>query len=196
MYEMFMGPLEDAKPWDMRGIEGIHRFLRRVWVWAASETAEGGDDKELALLRHQTIAKVTEDLENLKFNTAISALMIYLNKLGEKETRAREDLEIFLTLLHPLAPHITDELWELSGGKGSLMSRAWPRADGTVLAARRLEIPVQVNGKVKGKIYAGENTDGKTLEKMAIENAAAHLLGKTVVKIIVVPNRLVSIVVK
>ncbi|MEI7482856.1 MAG: leucine--tRNA ligase [Elusimicrobiota bacterium] len=197
MYEMFMGPLEDAKPWDMRGIEGIYRFLKRVWIWAASEAAESGtDDEKLRLLRHQTIAKVTEDLESLKFNTAISALMIYLNKLSEKETRAAADLEIFLTLLHPLAPHVTDELWEITGHKGSLMTRAWPQADGAVLSARQLEIPVQVNGKVKAKIYTGENTDGKTLEKMALESAAAHLQGKTVVKIIVVPDRLVSIVVK
>ncbi len=197
MYEMFMGPLEDAKPWDMRGIEGIHRFLRRGWVWAASETPEGGDDdKELKLLRNQTIAKVTEDFEALKFNTAISALMIYLNKLGEKETRSRADLETFLTLLHPMAPHITEELWEITGGIGSLMARAWPRADKAVLSARQLEIPVQVNGKVKAKIYAGENTEVKTLEKMALESAAVQLLGKTVIKIIVVPNRLVSIVVK
>ncbi len=197
MYEMFMGPLEDSKPWDMRGIEGIHRFLKRVWVWAASETPEGGDDdKALKLLRNQTIAKLTEDFENLKFNTAVSALMIYLNKLSEKETRAAADLEIFLTLLHPLAPHITDELWEITGHKGSLMTRAWPQADAAVLSARQLEIPVQVNGKVKAKIYSGENTDGKTLEKMALESAAAHLQGKTVVKVIVVPDRLVSIVVK
>ena len=197
MYEMFMGPLEDSKPWDMRGIEGIHRFLRRAWVWAASETAESGtDDAGLRLLRHQTIAKVTEDLESLKFNTAISALMIYLNKLGEKETRARADLEVFLTLLHPLAPHITDELWEMTGGKESLMTRAWPRTDEAVLAERQLEIPVQVNGKIRSKIYTGKDTTGKALGKMALESAAAHLQGKTVVKIIVVPNRLVSIVVK
>jgi len=197
MYEMFMGPLEDSKPWDMRGIEGIHRFLKRVWVWAASEAEEGpADDEKLRLLRHQTIAKVSEDLEHLKFNTAISALMIYLNGLGEKKTRAREDLETFLTLLHPLAPHITDELWELTGGEGSLMSRAWPEADEAVLSARQLEIPVQVNGKVKAKIYARENADRGTLEKMALESAAAHLQGKTIVKIIMVPNRLVSIVVK
>ncbi len=197
MYEMFMGPLEDAKPWDMRGIEGVHRFLRRAWVWAASETPEGGDDdKELKLLRNQTIAKITEDFEALKFNTAVSALMIYLNKLTEKGTRCRADLETFLTLLHPLAPHITDELWEIAGGKGSLMARPWPEADQAVLSARQLEIPVQVNGKLKAKIYAGENTGRERLEKMAREAAAAHLEGRTVIKVIVVPNRLVSIVVK
>ena len=197
MYEMFMGPLEDAKPWDMRGIEGVHRFLRRLWVWAASETPEGGgDDKELSLLRNQTIAKVGEDIENLKFNTVVSALMIYLNKLTEKTTRSREDLETFLALLHPLAPHITDELWEMTGGSGTLMARAWPAADQAVLSSRQLEIPIQINGKLKGKIYTGENTGRETLEKMAREAAAAHLEGKTVIKVIVVPNRLVSIVVK
>jgi leucyl-tRNA synthetase len=198
MYEMFMGPLEDSKPWDMRGIEGIHRFLRRVWVWAAGPASgpEAAEDEELKLLRHQTIAKVTEDLENLKFNTAISALMIYLNKLNEKGARTRQDLEVFLTLLHPLAPHITDELWEMAGSGESLMARPWPEADQAILSSRRLEIPVQINGKVKTRIYAGEGADAKTLEKAALESAAAHLQGKTVVKVIVVPDRLVSIVAK
>jgi len=198
MYEMFMGPLEDSKPWDMRGIEGIHRFLRRVWVWAAEPASgpEAAEDEELKLLRHQTIAKVTEDMENLKFNTAISALMIYLNKLNEKGARTRPDLEVFLTLLHPLAPHITDELWEMTGGGGSLMAITWPEADQTILSSRQLEIPVQINGKVKTRIYAGEGANAKTLEKAALESAASHLHGKTVVKIIVVPDRLVSIVVK
>jgi len=198
MYEMFMGPLEDSKPWDMRGIEGISRFLKRAWAWAAAPDRGTGDagDKELKLLRHQTIAKITEDYEHLKFNTAVSALMIYLNKLGEKETRGREDLETFLKLLHPMAPHITEELWELTGREGTLRNAAWPEADQAVLSSRQLEIPVQINGKVKCKIYAGEDTDAKTLEKAALESAAAHLNGKTVVKVIVVPNRLVSIVVK
>jgi len=197
MYEMFMGPLEDSKPWDMRGIEGVHRFLRRVWVWAASETTERGNyDKELELLRNQTIAKVTEDFEALKFNTAISALMIYHNKLTEKETRGREDLETFLTLLHPLAPHITDELWEMAGGSESLMTRAWPAADPAVLSSRQLEIPVQINGKVKAKIYTGENADEETLKTMARAAAGAYLRGKTEERIIVVRNRLVNIVAK
>jgi leucyl-tRNA synthetase len=199
MYEMFMGPLEDPKPWDMRGIEGVHRFLRRVWTWAAAPDGftDGGDeDRELELLRHRTIAKVTEDFENLKFNTAISALMIYLNKLGETERRNRADLETLLALLHPMAPHITDELWELAGGKGTLMSAAWPEADPAVLAAVRIEIPVQINGKVRCRIYADKDTDAKILEKAALESAAAYLRDKTVAKVIVVPNRLVSIVVK
>jgi len=203
MYEMFMGPLEDSKPWDMRGIEGIHRFLKRVWAWAAAPEwdagtadAPGGVVKELELLRHQTIAKITEDFESLKFNTAVSALMIYLNKLNETGIRRREDLNTLLTLLHPLAPHITDELWEVSGGKGTLMRAAWPETDAAVLCSARIEIPVQINGKVKCKIYAGGETEPKALEKAALESAAAHLAGRTVVKIIVVPNRLVSIVVK
>ena len=198
MYEMFMGPLEDSKPWDMRGIEGIHRFLRRVWVWAASETADDvTDDAKLRLLRHQTIAKVTEDLENLKFNTAISALMIYLNNLNEKGTRARADLETFLTLLHPLAPHITEELWEITGGEGSLMTRTWPQADGAVISARQLEIPVQVNGKVRAKIQATESTDEETLKEMARGATGPYMekMGMTERNIRVVqPNRLISIV--
>jgi leucyl-tRNA synthetase len=202
LYEMFMGPLEDSKPWDMRGIEGVYRFLKRAWVWAAAAAADpggpagGAPEKELETLRHQTIAKVTEDYEGLKFNTAISALMIYLNKLIETGLRRRQDLETLLKLLHPLAPHLTDELWELAGGKGTLMAQPWPEADCTVLSSVKLEIPVQINGKVRCKIYAEGDTGSKELEKAALESAAEHLKGKTVAKVIVVPNRLVSIVVK
>ncbi|MBI4802247.1 MAG: leucine--tRNA ligase [Elusimicrobia bacterium] len=228
MYEMFMGPLEDVKPWDMRGIEGIYRFLKRAWVWAAprpsalgqsqvtghrpqATRAQDGEeknpgfqpsalslqpDKDLELIRNQTIAKVTDDLESLKFNTAISALMIYLNKLAGKESAAPLDLKVFLALLHPFAPHITDELWMMNGGNSSLLSESWPSADFAVLAARRIEIPVQVNGRVKARIFAGESADEETLKKMAFESVAKQLEGKTILKTIVVPKRLVSIVVK
>ncbi|MBU2573242.1 MAG: leucine--tRNA ligase [Elusimicrobia bacterium] len=213
MYEMFLGPLEDAKPWDMRGIEGIHRFLKRAWVWAATKADSGertgvsvekketeirtpAADKDLELVRNQTIAKVTEDLESLKFNTAISALMIYLNKLAGKDGAAPLDLKVFLTLLHPFAPHITDELWLMNGGKAGLLLEPWPAADSAVLAGRRIEIPVQVNGRIKARIFAGESTDAETLKKMALESVTKQLEGKTILKTIVVPKRLVSIVVK
>ncbi|HAF96078.1 MAG TPA: leucine--tRNA ligase [Elusimicrobia bacterium] len=197
MYEMFMGPLEDAKPWNMRAIEGIHRFLNRVWAWSlGAGLSDVEPPKDLLILRHQTIAKLTADLESLKFNTAISALMIYFNRLSAEASPSKEDFSVFMRLLHPLAPHITDELWERSGGQGTLMKTAWPRPDAAVISERDIEVPVQVNGKLKVRLKVKETTGDKELERLALENAAPHMIGKTVVKVIVVKSRLVSIVVK
>ena len=197
MYEMFMGPLEDSKPWDTRAIEGMHRFLKRVWAWGNGAELSGAEPpKDLLILRHQTILKVTEDLESLKFNTAISALMIYFNRLSAETSPSKEDFSVFLRLLHPLAPHLTDELWERSGGQGTLMKTAWPSADAAVIAERDIEVPVQVNGKIKARLQVKKTTDDKELERLALEAAAQFTAGKTVLKVIVVKNRLVSIVVK
>ncbi|HAN04071.1 MAG TPA: leucine--tRNA ligase [Elusimicrobia bacterium] len=199
LYEMFMGPLEDSKPWNVRGIEGVYRFLRRAYAWgldrheALTDAAAAGPD---LILRHQTIDKVGADIESLKFNTAISALMIYLNRLTEQKETSREDYETFITLLHPFAPHIADELWEMAGGGGTLMARSWPLADKSVIASRDVEIPVQVNGKVKERLSVKETTPQEEIKRLALEKAAPHTAGKTVLKVIVVPGRLVSIVVK
>ncbi len=199
LYEMFMGPLEDSKPWNIRGIEGVYRFLRRAYAWGLEHGGSLTDAKASGpdlILRHQTIDKVGADIEALKFNTAISALMIYLNSLTEKKEASREDYETFITLLHPFAPHIADEMWELAGGKGTLMSRAWPEADKAVIASRDIEIPVQVNGKVKERLSVKETTPQDEIKRLALEAAAPHTAGKTIVKTIIVPGRLVSIVVK
>ena len=199
LYEMFMGPLEDSKPWNIRGIEGVYRFLRRAYSWglerhgSLTNAKAGGPD---LILRHQTIEKVGADIEALKFNTAISALMIYLNRLTEQKETSREDYETFITLLHPFAPHIADEMWELAGGQGTLMARPWPEADKSVIASRDVEIPVQVNGKVKERLRVKETTPQDEIKRLALEAAAPHTAGKTIVKTIVVPGRLVSIVVK
>jgi len=199
LYEMFMGPLEDSKPWNIRGIEGVYRFLRRAYMWglerAGSLSAAPAAGPDL-ILRHQTIEKVGADIEALKFNTAISALMIYLNRLTEQKETSREDYEAFVTLLHPFAPHIADEMWELAGGEGTLMARPWPEADKSVIASRDIEIPVQVNGKLKEKLRVKETTPQEEIKRLALEAAAPHTAGKAVVKVIVVPGRLVSIVVK
>jgi leucyl-tRNA synthetase len=199
LYEMFLGPLEDSKPWNVRGIEGVYRFLKRAYAWGLERhsaltdaKAEGPD----LILRHQTIEKVGADIDSLKFNTAISALMIYLNRLTEQKETSREDYETFITLLHPFAPHIADEMWELAGGTGTLMARAWPEADKAVIASRDIEIPVQVNGKVKERLHVKETTPQDEIKRLALEAAAAHIEGKAVVKVILVPGRLVSIVVK
>ncbi|MEK7721065.1 MAG: leucine--tRNA ligase, partial [Elusimicrobiota bacterium] len=199
LYEMFLGPLEDSKPWDLRAIEGVYRFLRRAYAWglerhtALTDARPSGPDM---ILRHQTIEKVGADIEALKFNTAISALMIYLNRLTEQKETSREDFNIFLTLLHPFAPHITDELWELSGGETTLMRQAWPPVDKAVIASRDIEIPVQVNGKIKERLKVKETTSQEEIKRLALEAVAPHTAGKALLKVIVVPGRLVSIAVK
>ena len=203
MYEMFMGPLEMAKPWDINGIEGIYRFLKRIWRWGiqcADKIKDNSikaslDDKELTILRHQTIKKLTSDIEELKFNTAISALMIYFNKFSEKDF-SKEDFEIFLTITHPLAPHITDALWAKAGKTDNLINTAWPKADERIISERELEIPVQINGKIKAKIHVKETIEKEKLEELAKQSVKEHLSGKEIVKLIVVPKRLVSIVIR
>ena len=199
MYEMFLGPLEDTKPWNMRAIEGVARFIKRIRSWGADVCkclSAGKPAEDLLILRHQTIAKVSADIEALKFNTAISALMVYFNKLSSQKQAPAEDFEIFLTLLHPFAPHITDALWERAGHNESLMQHSWPVADEKVLAGRMLEIPVQVNGKIKAKMQVKDGTAKEELEKMAKDAVSQHTAGKNIAKVIVVPGRLVSIVVK
>ncbi|KAF0127484.1 MAG: leucyl-tRNA synthetase [Elusimicrobia bacterium] len=199
LYEMFMGPLEDSKPWNVRGIEGVYRFLKRAYSLGLERGGSLTDAKASGpdlILRHQTIEKVGADIEALKFNTAISALMVYLNRLTEQKETAREDFETFITLLHPFAPHIADEMWELAGGQGTLMARPWPEADKSVIASRDIEIPVQINGKIKERLRVKETTPQEELKRLALEAAAPHTAGRTIVKTIVVPGRLVSIVVK
>ena len=199
LYEMFLGPLEDTKPWNLRGIEGVYRFMKRAYAWGLERhsalTGEQASGPDL-ILRHQTIEKGGADIESLKFNTAISALMVYLNRLTEQKETSREDFNTFLALLHPFAPHVTDELWELAGGEATLMKQPWPLADKAVISSRSIEIPVQVNGKVRARLTVTETTPQDEIKRLALEAAAPHTAGKTVVKVIVVPGRLVSIVVK
>lgn len=199
LYEMFLGPLEDSKPWNIRAIEGVSRFIKRVRAWgttAGKDLVKETSPDDVLILRHETIAKVTADLEALKFNTCISALMVYFNKLSSMKTVSEEDFAIFLTLLHPFAPHITDEIWNRAGHEESLMQHSWPEADEKIIASRMLEIPVQINGKVKVKIQVKDGTSREEMQALALEKAKNFTTGKTVVKIIVVPGRLVSLVVK
>ncbi len=169
----------------------------RAWGTTAGENlVKETSPDDVLILRHETIAKVTADLEALKFNTCISALMVYFNKLSSMKTVSEEDFAIFLTLLHPFAPHITDEIWNRAGHEESLMQHSWPEADEKIIASRMLEIPVQINGKVKVKMQVKDGTSREEMQALALEKAKNFTTGKTVVKIIVVPGRLVSLVVK
>jgi leucyl-tRNA synthetase len=195
LYEMFMGPFEQGKPWDMRNIEGVSRFLRKVWMIGIHPIGEG---EGLVPLRNRSIKKVTDDIEQFGFNTVISTLMIYANEISAQKEPARNDVEALLTLLHPLAPHITEELWEKIGHKEPLAKQPWPRYDENFLKDSSVEYAVQVNGKVRATFQ--HRADAPQQEAigaaMSLDKVKAAIEGKTVVKTIVVPNRLVNIVVK
>jgi leucyl-tRNA synthetase len=199
LYEMFMGDFELPKPWDPRAIEGQSRFLRRVWRLVEEHDpgkAPAGDPH--LRLRHKTIKKVTSDLEHLKFNTAISTLMEYVNDLS---TPTREDLLTLIKLLAPFAPHLADEGWERLGGPQPdrlfLLQAEWPRHDEALTIDAVITLAVQVNGKVRGSVeVARDASEAEVREKaLAVPNVVKHLEGKTVRKVIVVPGKIVNVVV-
>jgi len=198
LYEMFMGPFEQAKPWDMRSIEGVARYLRRVWTLIDGlEGAPAAGDGVVAA-RHRAIKKVGEDLEAFGFNTCISSLMIYSNEIQKDPAPSKVDLETLLVLLNPFAPHLTEELWSKLGHTDLLCRRPWPKWDAKYLVDSVVEYAVQVNGKLRStfSIAADAGQDEAKAAAMADPKVAAAVEGKTVVKIIVVPKKLVSLVVK
>lgn len=202
LYEMFMGPLDAVKPWQTQGIEGMYRFLSRAHraVIGEGEIPEYVDEMPESLLKvtHQSIIKVTEAIEKMSFNTAISQLMIFCNELTKSETRPREACEVFARLLQPFAPHLAEEMWECLGHDGGLSYVAWPEADASKAAENTAEVVFQVNGKVRAKAVVAKSLDKAALEKLAMENdrMKEFMKGKTVVKSIVVPGKLVNVVVK
>ena len=202
----FMGPLEQVKPWNPRGVEGTFRFLDRAWRLVAGEGGDGAggtrienveSTREQARALHQTIAKVTEDIESLRFNTAISALMELVNAAYKWPSVPRAIAEPFVLLLAPLAPHVAEELWQRLGHAESLAYAAWPVADPAYLRADVLEIPVQVNGKVRGRIQVpAEAGETEVIDiARADQNVGRHLAGQTVQRAIYVRGRIVNFVV-
>jgi leucyl-tRNA synthetase len=208
LYEMFMGPLEATKPWSMRGVEGVYRFLNRVWRLAIDERAETMQlsetvkdlepDAETKRRLHQTIKKVTDDLENMSFNTAISAMMELTNYLTPLTVRPRSTLLTFMQLLAPFAPHLAEELWQLLGGSGSLAYEPWPTYDSSLLKSDTVEVPIQMNGKIRGKVTVASGLDKAALEAVVLadDKVKALLGGKSVKKVIAVPGKMVNIVVE
>jgi len=214
LYEMFMGPLEQMKPWSMKGVEGVYRFLARAWRLAMTEDQEGNwqlsdamadiepTPSQLRVL-HATIKKVTGDLATLSFNTAISQMMVCVNELTSAEKRPVSALRILLVLLSPFAPHMAEELWEqlgkkFSGFEGAAHAQTWPTHDESLLVENEVEIVLQLNGKVRDKMIAPKDATREQLEAAARahEKLAAQLAGKEVVKVIAVPGKLVNFVVK
>jgi len=214
LYEMFMGPLEQSKPWSMKGVEGVYRFLARIWRLAMEETQEGEWVLSPSLVEaelnanqrrvvHATIKKVTEDIEGFAFNTAVSQLMVCTNEFVNASPRPVAVLRTLLVLLSPFAPHIADELWALlatkfAGFHGRASSQAWPVWNEEYLAVSEAEYVVQVNGKLRDRLVVPKDAPQAEIEAkaLALEKVQESLAGKTVVKIIIVPNKLINIVAK
>ncbi len=202
LYEMFMGPLEAMKPWSTRGVEGITRFLERVWRLIVNE--EGRLSSAIVAsvpspdhqrLLHQTIKKVTEDIEQLRFNTAISQMMVFTNEMTKTEPRSRALIEPFVLLLSPFAPHLAEELWALLGQQPSVSQQPWPVFDPTLTVSDRLTIPIQVNGKLRAKIQVGTDATREQVEGLARTEAAEWLQGKEPKKVVYVEKKLINFVV-
>ncbi|WJM06790.1 leucine--tRNA ligase [Paenibacillus sp. PK1-4R] len=204
LYEMFMGPLEATKPWNANGVEGMHRFLSRVWRLFINEdtgaindkiTVDGGTD-EFKRTAHKTIKKVTEDLEHLRFNTSISQLMIFINDAYKADTLPREAMENFVQLLSPLAPHMAEELWSRLGHEGGISYVAWPEYDESMTVDAVVEIVVQVNGKIVTRATIAKDLDAQGMQDFTMELVPVKqaLEGKTIRKVIAVPGKLVNIV--
>ncbi len=207
-YEMFMGPLEQTKPWSTKGVEGIFRFLARVWRLVMEENQAGEwvvssalrevePDKAGLKMMHATIKKVTEDIEGLAFNTAISQMMIFVNHFTSVNPRPLSAIRTLLQLLNPFAPHLTEELWERIGGSSLLAGVTWPGYDPELLVEDEVEVPVQVNGKVRDKIILKKDASNAEAERAALAapEIAKWTEGKTVKKVVVVPGKLVNVVV-
>ncbi len=207
LYLMFLGPLEAMKPWNPNGIEGVHRFLQKVWRECVDREGEpnpklsdeaGVDSTEFTKLYHETIKKVTEDLEGLRFNTAISQMMIFVNAWQKVERIQRGTALGFLQLLAPLAPHIAEELWARIGGSGMLTTATWPVYDPAKLVSSEQKVIVQVNGKRRAELVVPAGSDQETVmtAARASTDAAPHIEGKTIKRVVYVPGKILNIVVE
>ena len=211
-YEMFMGPLEQMKPWSMRGVEGVSRFLARVWRLMMDESQAGewelstriqdiASDKRQLKLVHATIKKVTEDIESLSFNTAISQMMIFVNGFTNVERIPVTAMRMLLVLLNPFAPHLTSELWEKLGAKfrvepTEVTQQPWPSYDEALLVEAEVEIVVQINGKMRARLKVATDASELTLKAaaLALPKIGEAIAGKEIRKVVIVPNKLVNIV--
>ena len=197
IYEMFMGPLEATKPWSTSSIAGVRRFLDRVFNATLRADVKAKPDAALTRLLHQTIRKVTEDIEAMRFNTAISAMMVLSNELTKLEQVPTEPLETLAKLLHPFAPHLGEEIWEMLGQPASIQKQPWPAYEPALCEEDEVEVPVQINGKVRGRITLPRDADQAQALAAAQgdPSLAAHLEGKTLRKTIWVPAKILNLIV-
>ncbi|MED1203128.1 leucine--tRNA ligase [Heyndrickxia acidicola] len=202
LYEMFMGPLDASVAWSTNGLDGARRFLDRIWRLLVNEGGElsskvaDGHEEALEKVYHQTVKKVSEDMDALHFNTAISQLMVFINEAYKAEFVSKSFAEGFVKMLSPIAPHLAEELWEKLGHSGTIAYGTWPTYDESKLVDNEVEIVVQVNGKVKTKMLVAKDASREELEGIALKDETIQGLieGKTVRKVIAVPGKLVNIV--
>lgn len=208
LFEMFMGPLEATKPWSTEGVNGVRGFLDRVWRMVVNDRAEAVElnaavrdvepTAEQQRVLHRTIREVTQDIERMSFNTAIAKMMEFTNHFLKADPRPRAAMETFVLLLSPFAPHISEELWQALGHQETLAYESWPEYDESFIKEDTVEVPVQVNGKLRGRVSVPADADADAHEAAAFADAkiAQQLEGKTIVKKIIVPGRMVNFVVK
>ena len=202
LYEMFMGPLEAMKPWSVKGVEGVSRFLDRVWRLVVDEqgrttVTDDAPSTESTRVLHQTIQKVTEDLEGLRFNTAIAQMMVFTNELTPLDRRPRALVEPFVQVLSPFAPHLAEELWQRLGHGESLAYEPWPDFDPALTQTDTVTVAVQVNGKLRATLDLPRGTDQTTAQEAALadERVRRHIDGKALRKAIYVKDKLLNLVI-
>ncbi len=199
IYEMFMGPIDAAKPWDPKGIEGSKKFIDRVWrVLVESGKVKEQENKNLEHVYHYTVKKVTKDYEAMQFNTAISQMMIFINEAIKEDVIPKEYAEGFVKLLNPVAPHITEEIWEKLGHNKTISYEAWPTFDESKTVEDTIELPIQINGKLRANVEINKDEEEKVVKEKVHSNERIQefIEGKEIVKEIYVPNRIYNIVIK
>jgi leucyl-tRNA synthetase len=202
MYEMFLGPVEMSKPWDTKGIEGVHRFLKKLWRLFFDEqkgliiTTDTPTNAELKIL-HKTIKKIGEDTERFSYNTAVSAFMVCVNELMDVKCHKREILQPLIILLTPYAPHISEELWHVLGNKDTILDAPFPKLEEKYLVETAKEYPISINGKLRTQLVMDLNADQKQVEEIVLQNAVVQkwLEGKAPKKIIYVKGKMVNVVI-
>ena len=199
---MFMGPLEASVAWSTNGLDGARRFLDRIWRLFVTEEGTLADkvqnveNKDLEKSYHQTVKKVTEDIEGIRFNTAISQMMVFINDCYKAEVIPAEYAQGFIKLIAPIAPHVAEEIWSIMGNEESLTYAAWPTFDESKLVDDEVEVVVQVAGKVRAKIKVAKDATKEELEQIALadEKVQEFIEGKDIKKVVVIPGKLVNIV--
>ncbi|MDQ1267337.1 MAG: leucyl-tRNA synthetase, partial [Bacteroidota bacterium] len=203
VFEMFLGPLQDAKPWSEKGIEGVNRFLNRVWRMIADDERKISPivqnvqlTTEQEFVLHSTIKKVAEDIENLHFNTAIAQMMIFVNEFTKADIKPREAMEKFVLCLAPFAPHIGEELWHILGHKESVVIQPFPDWNEAKTIKNEVELVIQVNSKIRGKLVMPIDTIQSEAEAAALSdgNVQKFSEGKSIKKIIFIKNKLINII--
>jgi leucyl-tRNA synthetase len=197
LYEMFMGPFDQAIPWNENNIIGVRRFLEKVWRLQFKISNKITPDKKLETLIHKTIKKVGEDIESMSFNTAISAMMIFVNELEHIPVVSKSDFDMFLKILAPFAPHIAEEIWHNLGNKTLISTEKWPKFDQSKIVEEKINMMVQVNGRIRAQFTANPDigeSEAKALA-LALPETQKWLQGQQIKKVIFVPSKIINFVI-